>query len=348
MKKILTIMAKTILATILVALFSALFVYMQGVQYAIALVTNSWENPLFDSSALSPEKNCDAAQACASGPIGVLTFNVLCRICTKDEEKAKVYEDWYQRLPHLRALVADYQPDLVGFQELGGWKDVNEMNPDPALYEPLGHEFGPWIYADAVLFYRKDRFEALESGQFWLSKKPSLPFSFAWKPLSMPRQLNWAHLRQRDNGFEFLYMNTHFDNNTDNKEPTAVLVNSTFTPHAARLPVVFTGDFNTTHDTQRYRNLLFGLGEENVRDLYNTADLAAQKEEFSITSQAGPDQPGEPLATLDNIIDHVFVAAPGEVKVNRWVVDRRGYGPDSKPPSDHPAVFAEVEFSLRK
>ncbi len=328
-----------------VVLFGGIFIYLQGVQYTLATLTNSWSNPWFNASHIDPAQNCRAEPICASGPIRVLTYNVLCRICTEAGSHPE-YDPWDLRVPHLREIVADYNPDLIGFQELGGDLDMAELNPDPALYQPQSYDFGPWDYADAALFYRKDRFDALESGQFWLNPRPDLPMGFAWVPLTLPRYVNWVHLRQKSNGFEFLYMNTHFDNDTPNKEASATLVHDTFGPHAERLPVIFTGDLNTECDTTRYHHLQNGLnGTEAV--FVNTADLVPQREEIPALTGASAAQPGTPIPDIAHIIDHVFMAGPWEKKVNRWVVDRRVYAPRNRAPSDHPAVFAEVQFLMR-
>jgi len=337
---------KTVGSLICILFFSGIFIYLQGIQYTIATLTNSWGHPYFNSSHIDPAQNCDAKPTCSSGPIRVLTYNVLCRICTEAGSHPE-YDHWNQRLPHLREIVADYSPDLIGFQELAGSRDIAELNPDPTLYEAKYYEFGPWDYADAALLFRKDRFECLESGQFWLNPKPDLPMGFAWEPLSLPRYVNWVHLRQKSNGFEFLYMNTHFfDNDGPNKEASATLVHETFASHAEHLPIILTGDFNTQYDTDRYHHLQFGLnGTEAV--FVNAADLVPQREEISAVVGATASQPGAPLPNLANIIDHIFLAGPWEKNVDRWVIDRRVYTPLNRPPSDHPALFAELEFTLR-
>lgn len=344
MKKILLRAVKIFCVLLLLLAAFAGFVWVQGIQYSLALVTNSWNNPYFDSGAIRGEQNCHAAESCGSGPIRVLTYNVLCRACTSGSSKPE-YENWYARLPHLQELTREYAPDLVGNQEIGGWKDINEINPDPALFAPVAHEFGPWVYGDAVLFYRTDRFDLIDSGQFWLSPKPHLPMGFGFITLSVPRYISWAHLRQKDNGFEFLFLNTHFDNNGPNKEPSAVLVNRVFGEHVSRLPVIFTGDFNTTHDTERYRNLLYG--DDDAPEFVNSADLAPQMEEFPRNSPLTPAETGEIRDNLDHLIDHILLGGHFGKTVHRWVVDRRGYGPLNMPRSDHPAVFAEVEFTVR-
>jgi endonuclease/exonuclease/phosphatase family metal-dependent hydrolase len=347
MKKWLVRLAKGIVILIVLVLIAGVFVSMQGVQYTLATVTHSWGKARFDSSAITPGKNCAGAASCTSGPIRVLSYNVLCRICTEGnaEHHQLGFERWYDRLPHIMAVIKDYKPDLLGLQEVGGWQDINELNPDPAVYVPLAHEFGSWIYGDSALFYRKDRFDALDSGQFWYGPTPDVPFAFEFRKLAVPRYLNWVHLRQKDNGFEFLYMNTHFDNAGVNKEPTALLVHKTFAPHAKRLPIIFSGDFNTDRtDNPRYHHLQYGEGTEQV--FKDAMDLAAKPEE--IPPLGNFDGRDDRPRSLDKVIDHIFLAGPGKNEVQRLVVDSRRYGDrEEKSQSDHPAVFAIVNLSAR-
>jgi endonuclease/exonuclease/phosphatase family metal-dependent hydrolase len=348
MKKWLVRILKGIGIFVAVVLLASAYVRVQGVQYTLALVRNSWGKARFDSSAVTPEKNCAGITPCTSGPIRVLSYNVLCRICTEGsaEHHKLGFEGWYDRLPHIMAVIKEYKPDLLGLQEVGGWQDINELNPDPSLYEPLAHEVGPWVYGDAALFYRKDRFDALDSGQFWYGPTPDIPFAYEWRRLSMPRYLNWVHLRQKDNGFEFLYMNTHFDNAGVNKDPSALLVNKTFGPHAKRLPIIFTGDFNTKRsENPRYHNIMFGDGTEAV--FKDALDLAAKPEELPALATSDGKRDDRPK-TLDDVIDHIFLAGPGKNEVQRWVVDSRRYGSGAdKSQSDHPAVFAIVDLAGR-
>ncbi len=347
MKKWLFRIVKGVAILVVLALLGTVYVRVQGVQYTLALARNSWGKARFDSSAITPEKNCAGATPCTSGPIRVLTYNVLCRICTEgNAEHYKLgYERWYDRLPHIMAVIKEYKPDLLGLQEVGGWQDINELNPDPEVYAPLAHEFGPWVYGDAVLFYRKDRFDALNSGQFWYGPTPDIPFAFEWRRLAVPRYLNWVHLRQKDNGFEFLYMNTHFDNAGINKDPTALLVNKAFGPHAKRLPIIFTGDFNTNRtENPRYHNIMYGDGTEQV--FSDAMDMAANPEQLPPLGNF--DNRDDRPASLDSVIDHIFLAGPGKNVVERWVIDSRRYGENQdKSQADHPAVFAVVNLAAR-
>ncbi len=338
MKRFFKITVKIILVLFIFGLLLTAFTYFQGIQYSLALLTGSLRNPYFDSSPYPQSENCYGTTPCSSGIVRVLTYNVLCRVCVKDD-----YDPWDIRVEHLRNLVERYDPDLIGSQELGGWQDLQEFLPDKDTYETVTFCFGPWTYGDSALFYRKSRYALLDSGQFWLSPNPGLPFGFGWLKLSAPRYLTWACLRDRDTGFTFLFMNSHLDNNPLNKESSAPLIFKTFSPHAKHMPIIFTGDFNTNPTVDRYSVLQNGYTENTV--FHNTADLT-ERRAHRLCAAAGMDGPETDFSRFEHTIDHIFLAGPGEKEVLQWVVDENLYGPEQRRASDHPAVFAEVQMVL--
>ena len=339
-KRILRIMFRSLVVTIIVALLGALFVWNNGIQYSLAILTGSLRDPCFDGQQYDEEASCYSEERCESGVIRMLTYNVLCRVCVKED-----YDPWDERILYLRGLVERYDPDLIGSQELGSWRDIVEFLPGDDVYGVVSFDFGPWTYADSALFYRKARYDLLDAGQFWLSPTPHLPFGFPWKPLSMPRYVSWAFLRDRENGFTFLYMNSHVDNNPLNKDNSAPLVFDVFAPHAYRMPVIFTGDFNTNATTERYQVFQRGPGDDIV--FVNAADLAPALELQQYTPEQAEPVDTVPFDRFEHMIDHVFLAGPVEKEVLRWVVDYNTYGDAQRPASDHPAVYSEIRLSLR-
>lgn len=321
---------RRLLALLAAVVLVAVFVYHDGIQHVIGMVSGHAGVPEAGATA-----NCDGITPCSSGPMGVLTFNVLCRLCEKEG-----FDSWDLRAPHLRDLIRRYDPDLLGLQELGGVQDFVDLLGSDSPYEVVSYRLGKWYYGDCALFYRRGMFELLDSGQFWLSPKPTVPFAKGWKPLSMPRYLNWALLRRTDNGFRFLYMNTHFDNNTVNKNPSAELVARTFGPLAKALPIIMTGDFNTDQSSHRF-DVLRRAGTTAVT-FENAMDLAEVREVIGDESGDAAPSSDDACFEVSGLIDHIFLAGPIEKGVARWVLDRPRYGPEDRRPSDHPAVFAEV------
>ena len=337
--KVLKIVARILLVVLIVSLAGVLFVWNNGIQYTLGFLTGSIRDPYFDDNQYVPEQNCFSREPCESDLIRILTYNVLCRVCVKEE-----YDAWEVRVTHLRGLVERYDPDLIGSQELGGWQDIVEYMPEGGVYTTVTFEFGPWTYADAALFFRASRYELLDSGQFWLSPKPHLPFAFPWKPLSAPRYVTWAYLRDQHNGFAFLFLNSHLDNNPENKETCAPILFDTFSAYAKRMPIIFTGDFNTNPTHDRYTVLQQGMSDEIV--FVNTADLASNREMVVYAADVSGPAGTALFEDFHHTIDHIFLAGPVDKTVLRWVVDHNRYGPEQRRASDHPAVYSEVLLTL--
>ncbi len=337
--KILKLVLKIVVAILILSVLGWFFVTHEGVQYTLAALVRSSGKPYFDPAVYASEPNCSGTTPCGSGVIKVLTFNVLCNGCNKPD-----FDPWETRLPHLIERITKYDPDLWGSQELGGNGDIDTFLQAFPQYACVTYRAGRLAFADCALFYRKDRFDLLDSGQMWLSPKPTLPFSFGWKPLAVPRYTNWAYLKQKSNGFRFLYVNTHFDNNSPNKEPSAVLFSKTYGAIAKTVPMIVTGDFNTDSTTQRYKNIQGGT--DGLAKFEDTMNLAPNKEVLNTIPQNHKLDDIETYIDPARLIDHIFLAGPEKKEVLRWVVDATTYGNTKRLPADHPSVYAEVQLSL--
>ena len=60
------------------------------------------------------------------------------------------------------------------------------------------------------VFYRKDKYDLVDSGTFWLSETPELP-SLGWNG-GCNRLCTWVILREKATGFTYAHVNTHLDN----------------------------------------------------------------------------------------------------------------------------------------
>ncbi len=309
---------------------------VDGPQLLLAMATGSLEERGIDLRAYAGEPPCEGRSPCRSGTLRVMTLNVLCRDCGDDD-----HDPWETRAPRLRAQIERHDPDLLGLQELVGRADLDDVLGEDSPYEVVVHEFGRWIYADAALMYRRERFEQVAAGQLWLGRSPRIPFGRAWTPVSVPRYANWALLRERDTGFALLFVTTHFDNNAQNKNGAARLLGDTLRPLGLHVPLVVAGDFNTDRGSSRYAILEGTAGGGSV--LRNANDLALVRElagELPALPAAGSRSYLDP----DKLVDHVFVGGPGRATVGRWLLDTPVHGPDDRRPSDHPAIVTDIQF----
>ena len=101
--------------------------------------------------------------------------------------------------------------DIIGLQEVEPLQRayLAEQLTEFAWYgvgRNVAHDEGE----GTPIFYRRDRFDLLDRGTFWLSTTPDIAGSKGWDA-ALPRVASWVRLRDRRSGRELLAVNTHFD-----------------------------------------------------------------------------------------------------------------------------------------
>jgi endonuclease/exonuclease/phosphatase family metal-dependent hydrolase len=262
-------------------------------------------------------------------PMVVMTFNVLCSFCDD------TYDPWLDRTAYIADTIARHSPDLVGLQELFKAEEVQQLLDLSPGYAALFYTDEISDYADATIWWRTDRYELIDSGFYWLSPAPDLPFSVGFASQQLPRLVAWAQLRELSTDAELLFVDTHFDNNSPSQELSAPLLLERTEDQAGALPIVVVGDFNSRPDSSAYAILTEGV-EGTGLALTNSFDLART---WSVESNQDPAPAYEPSSR----IDHVFVAG-GEWTVPWWTVDTWVYGASGLHTSDHFAIATELQF----
>ena len=312
---------------------------MGVIQFSMAAGLNSWSKTYFNPGEYLASPNCDGRAQCASGLITAMSFNVLCGLCDRAH-----FDRFGERLPHLVDIIRRHDPDLLGLQEVAGAGELKEVLAAFPRYRAVTYRFGSWVDADSALLYRKDLFEALDSGQMWLTPRPGLPFASAWAPLSIPRYVNWVYLRRKSNGFRFLYLNTHFDNHRVNKEMSADLFSTIVNLLADHVPMVISGDFNLDSRSRWFTRLVSGIAGATLCE--DAAALASRRTIVGNDPAGGMPAGKEFYTDPEHAIDHILLAGPGRKEVYQWQEDLSVYGPAHRRPSDHPSVFAAFNLTL--
>lgn len=297
-----------------------------------------------DNSEIEMEDEADQEADVESSPtvLKVMTYNILCFFCDA------TYDPWEDRVGYITDTFERYNPDLIGTQELFGYDDLNDIlqaNKDYDAFYYIDDGTGIFTeYPDSAIFYKRDRFEIVESGVYWLSNDPDTPWTGFGdsettekiKASAFWRLVVWAVFNDKESGKDFYFSSTHYDNNIPHQAQSAPISLEYIESYAEKMPVIFVGDFNSRPDTEAYAILTEGVDGEGF-SITNSFDIA---EKWSAASNEEPAPEYDP----SHRIDHIFIAGQAQWEVKDWVVDMYVYGESNLPPSDHYPMYSELHL----
>jgi endonuclease/exonuclease/phosphatase family metal-dependent hydrolase len=184
----------------------------------------------------------------------VLTYNI------RYDTPADGPNQWQYRRDAMVQYVRNARPDIIGFQEVLPQPRafLAAQLTDYAWYG-VGRDDGEDNGEGTPVFFRRDRFDLLDQGTFWLSPTPQVAGSRGWDA-ALPRVASWVKLRERQSGTDLLAINTHFDHRGPGArlESARLLlrkIDELASSGGRRLPVILTGDFNCRPGDEPYRAL---------------------------------------------------------------------------------------------
>ena len=229
------------------------------------------------------------------------------------------------RAPLVKQNVEKFSPDSFGMQEVTEeWYEIlKEIFPDYGYIgkgraKDFGGEASP-------IFYKKDKFELVDGGTFWLSKAPEKP-SKGWDAM-FNRVCTYAVLKDKATGFTYAHFNAHFDHlGVIARQESVAVVTKKIAEIAPDMPVVFTGDLNENMESDMYSSVI-SSGFADSRVLSGSDDNSGTFHGYS------------DLTTKELPIDFIF--ANGYVKsVSSYAVDRNKL--NGIYPSDHHPVASTL------
>lgn len=260
----------------------------------------------------------------------VMSFNI--RYGTADDGE----NHWDHRKDFLVKTVRTFAPDLLGTQEtLAFQRDFLASQLSEYGQLGVGRDDGREQGEMMALFYKRDRFEKLAGGHFWLSETPDTIGSKSWDS-SLPRMVTWVKLRDLadESAPPLVFFNTHFDHQGKTARlESARLVRRRVVELADGCSVVVTGDFNTGEGSPPYQALFGPDGDRPapILDTYRTvhpkrADNEGTFNGFRLDAVRGPR------------IDWIGVSPGWEVR--SAAIDHTSR--NGRTPSDHFSVTAVV------
>ncbi len=266
-------------------------------------------------------------------------------------------DGWGQRCSVIAQMVQYHDFDIFGTQECFAHQLQDLKKALPGYdYIGVGRDDGKQKGEHAAIFYRTDKFDIIEKGDFWLSETPDKP-SKGWDAV-LPRICSWGHFKCKDTGFEFLFFNLHMDHiGTKARVESAFLVQQKMKEFGTKLPAILTGDFNVDQTHSSYEAL---VAQGVLCDSYVTSDFR-----FALN---GTFNGFDPNSFTDSRIDHIFVSPSFHVKKYGVLTDSyrsiKGTGEkanvkdfpkeidiqayQARVPSDHFPVKVELEFDKHR
>jgi len=250
----------------------------------------------------------------------VATYNL--RMDTKSDS----LNAWSYRKENVKALIRYHDFHIFGTQEgfLHQLQGICEL-PEYA-YFGAGREDGKTAGEHSAIIYKKERFEILDSGNFWLSETPDVPGK-GWDATCCNRICSWAKFKEKKTGKMFYFFNVHFDHEgVVARVESGKLMVKKIQEIAKDSPVICTGDFNSTPETEQIQLLSTFLNDSRK------------------VTQAPPYGPEGTFTTnfanpmTKERIDYIFVSNGIQVLKYASLTDNDG----NCYPSDHIPVTAEI------
>ncbi len=282
----------------------------------------------------APKNKSDAAEQCAA-PIKmkVASFNI---------RFWDIPPRWDEMRDLIAPLIAFHDLDIIGTQEMS-------VPQRDYILSQMGDRYGsvnacemnnpkaPRFYLDNMnnfILYRKDKFEVVKQGVFWLGKDPfpAEKKTSGWGPKGQNRFCVWAEFKDKESGRTFFWFNTHL-NQLDEGErlESCKLIRKMVPKISGDFPLFITGDFNCFPNSKPIMKLL-PMDGARINDARIVCKTKVYGPRFGFHGFTGKSNP----ASFP--IDYIFVSQNTDVLKCGTLTDNL----NGVYPSDHFPLVAEV------
>jgi endonuclease/exonuclease/phosphatase family metal-dependent hydrolase len=253
-------------------------------------------------------------------PLNIASYNI------RNNNKGDGINSWPNRKENAKALFIYHDFDIFGVQEalIDQLKDIAEL-PEYA-YIGKGRDDGKERGEHSAIFYKKDRFKLLKSGDFWLSETPDKPGK-GWDATCCNRIASWGKFQDLLTKKEFFFFNVHFDHQgVEARRQSGILMVKKIKEIAGNATTILTGDFNSTPETEQIKTLKMSLNDS-----------------YEVTKRPpyGPEGTFNAFkfdAPMKDRIDYIFVTKNIDVLKYGVLTDAK----DQRYPSDHQPVVIKA------
>ncbi len=253
----------------------------------------------------------------------VVTFNILCS-GSKGEGNTIP-----ERAPRVKKTLDALDADVIGLQEVTErWMPYLEQDYG-AEYEIFNQWRKSTNHESTPILWKKDRFDCLEKGYFWLSDTPTFEYGEPWdEKFHCTRICMWVKLWDKKEEKSFTFFNTHYGFGGDYQARSSAMILSYM--KALGGPCFVTADFNMCAGTPGYLKFTERLVDVNAATV------------------------NDPRATYNGFKDDPYICKPGDLCfitpetitpiTSKLIAEKV----DGKFASDHYAVYYELEIHQEK
>jgi len=242
----------------------------------------------------------------------IMSFNIRCFDMLHDFGK----KTWYYRADLVDNIIEDDNPDIFGVQEATRFH-VGYLTRTLPDYTALNMYRDDTFLSEAnTLFYKTERFDLVDNGNFWLSNTPEVS-SKDWDSANCC-VVTYAFLKDKVTEKTFGVFCLHFDHiSVEARVNGAKVLIEQVRERAGDMPVILFGDYNRNETEETYDVLTDEYTD--ARTLFDPVDMTCTFQHYGTEEDTLP-------------IDHFMISKTG-VNVLSYEVDTTLY--DGDYPSDH-------------
>lgn len=192
---------------------------------------------------------------------------------------------WKERKDHILNLIKREEFDILGVQEALPHQLETLKTIDIYEFFGVSRSNNPKEDEYNGIFYKKDRFEKLDGGYFWLSKTPDEPSFF--EGAGCKRICVWVLLLDKITNKKSVFSVTHLDNASEEARIYgANLILEKLSDYYKSYPFALMGDFNSVSTSPVYKTISNILSEVKSIADFSPKGTFTSDADFSVNSDA--------------------------------------------------------------
>jgi len=182
--------------------------------------------------------------------IVIMSFNIR---CISDQDTGNKF--WKIRMPYIRKVLEDENPDIIGFQEV----KVKQFNYLKRILRTFDYEYckrDEKVDGEAnPVFFKVDRFTLIAKNTFWLS----IPYDAMSNSFhgSCNRICSYVYLKDMTSNKMFLVFNTHLDHKVEEARIKGIKLIKDMVKelNVQTIPHLIIGDMNDFYNSKTINEL---------------------------------------------------------------------------------------------